>query len=69
MADYRHGAVDSAVTSGHWRSYCDRSAAAANDAVLVPQVQEGGLSIMATMVKSVVSGYPGGSFHRGLLGS
>jgi hypothetical protein len=37
--------------------------------VLVPQVQEGGLSIMATMVKSVVSGYPGGSFHRGLLGS
>ena len=52
------------VSMSHWRSYRDRSAAVANDAVLVPQVQEGGLSIMSTMVKSVVSGYPGDSLHR-----
>ena len=34
-----------------------------NGAVLVPQVKDGGLSIITAMVKSVMSGYPGGYFH------
>jgi hypothetical protein len=52
----------------HWRAYRNRSDAVANGAVLVPQVQDSGLSTISAMVESLKSGYPGGCFHTRLCG-
>jgi len=51
------------VAMSYWRVHRNWSDAAANGAVLVPRVQDGGLSVIATMVKNVTSGYPGWCFH------
>jgi hypothetical protein len=51
------------VAMGRWRVYRDQTDAAAKGAVLVPQVQEGGISIVAAIMKSITSGYPGECFH------
>ena len=52
------------VAMGHWRALRERNLAAASGAVMVPQVQKGGLSTIAAMQKSVLSGYPGKDFHH-----
>jgi hypothetical protein len=51
------------VAMGRWGVYRDQKDAAAKGAVLVPQVQEGGISIIAALMKSIASGYPSECFH------
>lgn len=52
------------VAMGRWRALRERNLAAASGAVMVPQVQKGGLSTIAAIRKSVLSGYPGKDFHQ-----
>jgi hypothetical protein len=48
---------------GRWRVYRDQRDAAANGAVLVPQVQEGGLSTIAALTNCLARGYPCECLH------
>jgi hypothetical protein len=51
------------VAAGRWKLYRDRMNAAANGAVLVPEVQESSISIITALMKSISSGYPGECLH------
>ena len=48
---------------GRVKAYREQDDAAANEAVFVPQVQEGGISTVNKLVKSVTSGYPSERFQ------
>jgi hypothetical protein len=51
------------IAVGRWRVYRGKRDAAAKGAVSVPQVQEGGLSIIAAIMDNLSSGYPCGCCH------
>lgn len=48
---------------GQLRVYRDKRDAEAKGAVMIPQIQKGGLATIAAMAKSAVSGYPGRYFR------
>jgi hypothetical protein len=52
------------VAMARWRKYRNRRDAVVNGAVVVPDVQDGGLTIINAMSKSMTSGYPGGCFFN-----
>ena len=54
------------VVMSRWRALRERNMAAASGAVMVPQVQKGGLSTIAAVQKNVLTGYPGSDFHHSI---
>jgi hypothetical protein len=57
--------VTSLIAVALWERYRDRRDAAANGAVMVPQVQERAITMVSALVKNVCSGYPSGcSYSR-----
>ncbi|KAF8219014.1 cytochrome P450 monooxygenase pc-3 [Tricholoma matsutake] len=52
------------VAAGRWKRNFEQRDAAANGAILVPQVQGGGLSNISLMMKNRASGYPGDTLEK-----